>query len=173
MEFHNKSLIAVCNHLGIKWIYSNPFHLECNSHVEICHNVTKFLELSKLEWHDLLPLACYCHNIMPSCTGTESPFFLIFGHDSSEGRLQHLKNKLWYYCDDLRQLMLVKLHGLCMHHAQLLKDTRQCRDVPVDHINDDAEPTFKPGLPVMVKHHTRHTFEAMYLSDYRVLHQEN
>ena len=92
-------LVAACDKLGIKQIYSNPFHPEGNSHVENCHNllkktVTLFLELSKLEWVDLLPLACYCHNIMPSCTGTESPFFQMFGHDLAEGRLQHLKNKL-------------------------------------------------------------------------------
>ena len=60
-----------------------------------------------------------------------------------------------------------------MHHAQLLKNTRQCRDIPVDDIDDDAEPTFKSGQPVMVKHHARHTFEGQYLSDYRFLHQLN
>ena len=99
MEFCNKSLIAACDQLGIKQIYSNPFHPEGNSQVENCHNllkrtITKFLELLKLEWNDLLMLACYCHNIIPSCTGIESPTFLMFGHDSAEGRLQHLKNKL-------------------------------------------------------------------------------
>ena len=177
-EFCNKSFIAACGQLGIKWIYSNTFHPEVSSCVENCHNllkrtVTKFLELSWLEWDDLLLLACYCHNIMPCCTRTESPFFLMFGHDPEEGWLQHLKNKLWYYGDELRHLMLVELHRLWMHHTQLLKDTRQCRDVPVDHIGDAAEPTFKPGQPVMVKHHARHTFEAKYLSDYRVLHQVN
>ena len=31
---------------------------------------------------------------------------------------------------------------LWMHHAQLLKDTIQNRDVPVDDIYDGAEPTF-------------------------------
>ena len=57
-----------------------------------------------------------------------------------------------------------------MHHAQLLKDTRQCRNVPLDHIDDDAEPVFKPSEPVMVKHHARYTLK---LSTYRVLHQIN
>ena len=54
-----------------------------------------------------------------------------------------------------------------MHHAQLLKDTRHHRDVPVDHIDDDV------GQSVMVKHHARHTFETKYLSNFRVLHQVN
>ena len=136
--------------------------------------MTIFLALSKLGWDDLLLLlACYYHNIMSSCTGTESPIFLMFGHYPAEGRLQHLKNRPRYYSDDLRWLILVTLYKLWTHHAQLLKDTRQCRDVPVDHINDDEELTFKQGQPVMVKLHTRHTFEAKYLSDYRVLHQVN
>ena len=69
--------------------------------------------------------------------------------------------------------MLVKLHKLWMHYAQLLKDTRQCKDVPVDYIDNGVETTFKPGKPVMMAYHVRLTFEAKYLSDYTVLHQVN
>ena len=72
-----------------------------------------------------------------------------------------------------RQLMLVEIHKLWMHHAQLLMDNRQCKDVPVDCIADDAKPMFKPRQTVMVTHHARHTFEAKYLADYRVLCQVN
>ena len=145
-EFCNKSLIAACDQLGK--MYSNPFHPEGNSCVENCHNLlkrngTKFLELLKLEWDDLLPSASYCYNVILSCTRTESPFFLMFVHDLAEGRLQHFKNKLWYYGDDLEQLLLVRLHMLWTCQAQLLKDTGQCRYVPVDHNDDDAEPMFK------------------------------
>ena len=38
-EFHNKCLIAACDQLGIKQIYSNPFHPEGNSHIENYHNL--------------------------------------------------------------------------------------------------------------------------------------
>ena len=34
----------------------------------------------------------------------------MFGCDLAEVRLPHLKNKLCYYGDDLRLLMLVELH---------------------------------------------------------------
>ena len=116
-EICNKGLIVVCDQLGIKQIYSNPFHPKGNSHMENCHNllkrtVTKFLELSKLEWDDLLLLAYYCHNIMPICIRTESPFILMLSHDPTEGKLQYLKNKLPYCSDDLKQLMQVELHKL-------------------------------------------------------------
>ena len=43
--------------------------------------------------------------------------------------------------------MLLKLHKRWIHHAQLLKDTRLHRDIPVDHIDDGAESTFQPGQP--------------------------
>ena len=61
-EFHNRSSIAACDQLGIKQTYSNPFHPEGNSHIENSHNLlkrtmTKFLELSKLEWDDSCPVA--------------------------------------------------------------------------------------------------------------------
>ena len=86
MEFCNKNLIAACNQLCIIQIYSNPFHPKGNGHVENCHNLlkrtmTKFLELLKLEWDDLLLLAYYFCNIMPSFTRTESPYILMYGID--------------------------------------------------------------------------------------------
>ena len=69
--------------------------------------------------------------------------------------------------------MLVERHKIWIHHTQLFKDIRQCRYIPVDDINDDAKPSFKPGQSVMVKYHAMHTFKAQCLSDYRVLHQLN
>ena len=60
------------------------------------------------------------------------------------------------------------LHSTAEGHQAM-----QCKDVPVDYINDGAEPMFKPRQPVMVKHHDIHTFQAKYLPDYRVLHQVN
>ena len=36
------------------------------------------------EWNELLPFACYCYNILPSCNGTKPPYFLMFGHEPTE-----------------------------------------------------------------------------------------
>ena len=36
---------------------------------------------SKLEWDDVVPLACMAYNFMPNENSRESPFFLMFARD--------------------------------------------------------------------------------------------
>ena len=83
-EFKNKVLNKVCDQLGIKWLFSNPFHPQGNAKVENIHNFLKItliniLYKSKLKWDKLLPFTFYCYNIYPKSNGNRSPFFLIFG----------------------------------------------------------------------------------------------
>ena len=83
-EFKNKVLNEVCDQLGIRRLFFNPFHPQGNVKVENVHNflkrsLTKFLDKSNLKWDELLPFACYCYNIFPGSNCTESPFFLTFG----------------------------------------------------------------------------------------------
>ena len=73
-ELKNKFLNKACNQLGIKRLFSNPFHPQGNAKVENVYiflkwTLTKFLESSDLEWDQLLPFTCYfnqcqqCHII--------------------------------------------------------------------------------------------------------------
>ena len=81
-EFKNNQLIATFKSLGIKPIYSNLYRLQCNSRLENAHNflkciIAKFLHCSTLEWDDVLPIAAYVYNVVPSVNNLESPFFLV------------------------------------------------------------------------------------------------
>ena len=88
---HKGGSVAILSNNGTE--FENKVLNECphgNSRTENVHNFlkctfTKFLESSDLEWVDLLPFACYCYNIFPSSSSTESPFFLIFGCDPAKG----------------------------------------------------------------------------------------
>ena len=62
-EFKNTVLTDAFEQLCIKKLYSNLFHLQGNSRTENVFNflkrtLTKFLDSSNLEWHELLPFAC-------------------------------------------------------------------------------------------------------------------
>ena len=127
IEFKNKVLNEVCDQLGIKRLFSNPFHPQGNSKVENVHNfikrtLTKFLVNSDLEWDELLPFPCYCYNIFPGRNGTESPFFLMFGWDPAEGHLSHLNNSKRYYHTNERKIVVEELLKLWKHHAKHLKE---------------------------------------------------
>ena len=82
-EFKNSHFVATFKSLGIKPIYSNPFRPQGNSRYKNRHNflkytISKFLHSSMLEWDDMLPIAAYIYNIVPTVNDLESPFFLFF-----------------------------------------------------------------------------------------------
>ena len=119
--------------MGIKPIYSNPYRAQGNSRLENTHNllkctIAKFLHCSTLEWDDVLPIAAYIYNVVPSVNNLESPFFLAFGRDPLENRLRHLQNYCRYQGMKPGQLAVDKLKSVWKLHAELLQDTRQDKD---------------------------------------------
>ena len=70
--------------------------------------------------------ACYWYNIFPGNNVTESPFYLMFGCEWTEGQLTHLNNCSRYYKDNNGKI--VKLHKLWKHHATYLKDIHYRKD---------------------------------------------
>ena len=112
-EFKNKVLNKVCDQLGIKRLFSSPFHPHGNAKVKyfLKRTVTKFFDSSDLEWDKPLPFACHCINIFPSSRGAKYPFFLMFGCDPAEGHLSHLINNNRYYGTNEGKIILEKLHN--------------------------------------------------------------
>ena len=137
-----------------------------NVHNFLKRTLTKFLDSSDLEW-DELPFACYCYNIYPSSSGTESPFALIFGCNPA-GHLTHLNKSNRYYVTNEGKIVLEELHKLWKHHAKHIRQLCQRNEHKDQQINKH-NPKFEIGQPVMVKNHVCHTFETKYLLDYREL----
>ena len=103
-KFKNEQLRSVFDTLDIKHIYSNPYYLQGNGRIENIHNflkctIMKFTYGSQLKWDDALPLATYWYNIGPSMDDLDSPFYLVHGQDSLEGRLRNLQNYCRYMGD--------------------------------------------------------------------------
>ena len=65
---------------------------------------------SSLEWDDVLPLATYCYNVMPSVDDLESPYYLIHGCDPLKGRLSNIQNYCRYIGDQPGRLAVQELH---------------------------------------------------------------
>ena len=119
---------------------------------------TKFLESCDLEWDDLLPFTCYCHNIFLGSNGTESPFFLMFGHNLAEGQLTLPKNCSRYYRNNRGKIILEELHKLWKHHTAHLKDLCQ-RKENTGH-NHSNSTKFEIGQPVVVKNSCTSYFQT-------------
>ena len=73
-------------------------------------------------------ISCYCYNIFPRGTGNESPFFLMYGPEQTEGWLTHLNNCSRYYGDNKGKVILTELHMLWKHHAAYLRDIHNRKD---------------------------------------------
>ena len=82
MEFKNQLFESIAQKLGIQYKrYTAPYHLSSNSRIEGFHNFLKASlskhVSSKLEWDDIVPLACAAYNFMPNENSKELPFFLM------------------------------------------------------------------------------------------------
>ena len=98
-EFKNEQLMSVFEPSVLNIFYTKPYYPKGNSKVENVHNflkstIAKFTYGSQLEWDAKLTLATDCYNIIPSVNDLESPFNLVHGRDTFEGRLSKLQN----YC---------------------------------------------------------------------------
>ena len=114
--------MSVFDTLGIKCIYNNPYYPQGNGRIENIHNflkhtISKFSYGSQLEWVEVLPLATYCYNIMPSV----DDYYLLHGQDPLKGRLSNLQNYCRYMGDHTRRLAVQELWKL---HAKLLAENR-------------------------------------------------
>ena len=85
-EFKNQLFENIAQELGIQYKkYTAPYHPSSNGKIEGFHNflkacLSKHIS-SKLEWDDVVPLACTAYNFMPNENSRESPFFLMFARD--------------------------------------------------------------------------------------------
>ena len=86
MEFKNQLFESIAQELGVQYKkYTAPYHPSSNGKIEGFHNFLKACLLkhvsSKLEWDDVVPLACTAYNFMPNENSRELPFFLMFARD--------------------------------------------------------------------------------------------
>ena len=166
---------TVLTQLGIKCIFSNPYRLQSNSHIENVHNflkrmLTKFLSSSDAEWDKILPFPCYCFNTTPTTDDLESPSFLIHGRDPLEGHTGLLgKNDMRYLGDDKGLILFSEICKLRLAYAEALQENRQLKTDKVEKNKHVKGHNFKIGQLIAVKNHLRNTFEPNFVADYRVL----
>ena len=88
-EFKNQIFDKVTKDLGIKRIFSAPYHPQSNGKLETFH---KFLKptLKKMcaddqdNWDDYVEQVLGTYRGVPNLTIGESPFFLVYGRDGNQ-----------------------------------------------------------------------------------------
>ena len=171
MEFKNRLFEQVTKELGVKYKkYTPPYCPASNGCIGGFHNFLKAC-ISKhisprLEWTDVVPLACTAYNFVPNEHSCESPFFLMFGRDPVLPLNSLLAPNYRYMGNNANLLSLDALKNMCQIVAENLHKARLHR-LPSAH--PTLSRTLQEGNLILIKNHTAGPFDPKYGSPSRVL----
>ena len=85
-EFKNNLMDQVWKPVGIKWIFSAPYHLQSNSKLEVFHKylkptLRKLCEKDPSNRDEYLNQVLASYGVLPNLATAEMPFFLVYGRD--------------------------------------------------------------------------------------------
>ena len=125
-EFKNQ---GIAQELGIQYKkYTAPYHPSSNGRIEGFHNFLKAClskhVSSKLEWDNVVPLACAAYNFMPNKNSRESPFFLMFTRDPILLLNTLFEPKIRYMGNDVNMISLEAMKSIFELVAVNLKNAR-------------------------------------------------
>ena len=154
-EFKNAMFTHLAKELGVKRSYSPPYHPQSNGRIETFHYflkacTSKFIT-QKLEWDQVLQLACFSYNCFPHEFTKESPFFLMFGRDPLLPLNTFLQPRLRYYGDDEGILNLEVMQNIFAIATFRLDAARAKRFKSQNEHLFNKEPKIKPNGLVMIK----------------------
>ena len=171
MEFKNWLFEQVTKELGVKYKkYTLPYCPASNGHIEGLHNFLKAC-ISKhisprLEWTDVVPLACAAYNLVPNKHSRESPFFLMFGRNPVLPLNSLLAPNYRYMGNDVNLRSLDTLKNMYHIVAENLHKARLCC-LPLAHAT--LSRTLQEGDLVLIRNHTAGPFNPKFSSPSRVL----
>ena len=146
-----------------------PYHPASNGRIEGFHAflkacISKHIS-PKLEWDDLVHLACTAYNFIPNEHSKESPFFLMFGRDLILPLNTLFEPKIRYMGNDFNLISLETMKSLCEVAATDLKLAQEKGDP------QEQPPPIKlqPGDTVLIQNHNKGPFDPKYIGDYRVV----
>ena len=170
-EFKNWLFEQVTKELGVKYKKYTPLYCPAsNGHIEGFHNflkgcISKHIS-PRLEWTDVVPLACTVYNFVPSEHSHESPFFLMFGRDPALPLNSLLAPNYRYMGNNANLLSLDALKNMYQIVVENLHKARLCC-LPSAHAT--LSHTLQEGNLVLIRNHTAGPFNPECSSPSRVL----
>ena len=170
-EFKNELFEEVSTRLGVKYKpFAPPYHPQSNGRIEGFHRFLKSTIAKhisqRIEWDDLVNMACAAYNFLPNEHSGESPFFLMFGRDPIMPLNQLLKPRIRYMGDSQGLLSLEALQNVYQVAAKNIQLAREKWDKRSDKI---LKVPVTSGTRVMIKDHTAGPWDPKYIGDYRVV----
>ena len=169
-EFSNKLFKTVAKELGMEHkIYSPPYRPQSNRRIEGFHAFLKTC-LAKhvspsVEWDEVCTLATAAYNFLPNEHSRESPFFIMFGHDTRLPLAELFQHKLRYLGTDETVLSLQALRTMNLMITENLRKARERSATPYP----KKSTPIQPNQLVTLKVHIWKTLNPRYEGTFRVI----
>ena len=163
---------TVTKDLGIKRIFSAPYHPQSNGKLETFHKFLK-LTLKKMcaedqdNWDDYIKQVLGTYRGVPNLTTGESPFFLVYGRDGNQPLHQLFQPLTRFLGNPDSELLCLDQHRLSLSIAKKYLDDH--RFLTAEKMTDRAEPGFKVGDRVYFKNKTPGKWDLKWRAGYRII----
>ena len=126
-EFKNTLMDQVLKQVGIKRIFSAPYHQQSNGKLEVFHKylkptLKKLYEKDLSSWDQYLNQALASYRVTPNLATAEMPFFLVYGRDPNLPLHQLLKPKQQFLGDPDSGMLNLGAHRLTLAIAKKTLD---------------------------------------------------
>ena len=126
-EFKNNLTNQVLKQLGIEWIFSAPYHPQCNGKLEVFHKylkptLKKLCEKDPSNWDQYLNQVLASYRVTPNLATAEMPFFLVHGRDPNLPLHQLLEPMQQFLGDPDSRMLNLEAHRLTLAIAKKILD---------------------------------------------------
>ena len=172
-EFKNDTMDKVLNRLNTEHKFTTVYFPRGNSRLENSHallkrSISKYIDILDVEWDKCLNLATYAFNISPSLDNCNSPYYIVYGREPVDAKLQELEELHKYTGTNCGLKHLQHLSEIWKNHADELRRIRIHRARKRDKYAKSL-PRYKVGTQVLVRNFTRKPLERKFVSGYHIV----
>ena len=145
-EFKNNLMDQVLKQLGIKRIFSTPYHPQSNGKLEVFHKylkptLKKLCEKDPSNWDKYISQALVSYRVTPNLATAETPFFLVSGRDQNLPLHQLLEPMQCFLGDPDSGMINLEAHRLTLVIAKKTLDENHYKTA--QKTMDRQPPSFK------------------------------
>ena len=125
-EFKNDTMDKVLNRLNTEHKFTTVYFPRGNSRLENLHvllkrSISKYIDILDVEWDKCLNLATYAFNISPSSDNCNSPYYIVYGREPVDAKLQELEELHKYTGTNCGLKRLQQLSEIWKNHTDELR----------------------------------------------------
>ena len=166
-EFKNNLMDQVLKQLGIKRIFSAPYHLQSNSKLEVFHKYLKLGEEDPSIWDKCINQVLASYRVTPNLATAETPFFLVYGKDPNLPLHQILEPMQYFLGDPDLGILNLEAHRLALAITKKILD-ENCFKTAQETM-DRTPPSFKIGDRVYFKNKESSRGDLKWGPGYRIV----